>query len=57
MKRRLGTRDRIAWFVAIIGVAIAVYVLMPLWTLIVAVVAIVGVPLVVRMRRRQVSRR
>jgi Flp pilus assembly protein TadB len=57
MKRRLGMRDRVAWLVAIIAIGIVLYVVLPLWTLIFAVAVIVGVPLLWRLRRRQVSRR
>jgi Flp pilus assembly protein TadB len=57
MKRRLGMRDRLAWLVAIIAVGVVLYVVLPLWTLIVAVVVIVGVPVLWRLRRRQLSRR
>jgi Flp pilus assembly protein TadB len=57
MKRRLGMRDRVAWLVAIIAIGIVLYVVLPLWTLIFAVAVIVGVPLLWRLRRRQVARR
>jgi Flp pilus assembly protein TadB len=57
MKRRLGMRDRLAWFVAVIAVGIVLYVVLPVWILIVAVVVIISVPLLLRLRRRQLSRR
>jgi Flp pilus assembly protein TadB len=56
MKRRLGWRDRLAWLVALLAVAVVLYVVLPLWVLVAAAVAAVGVPLLIR-RNRQRSHR
>jgi len=48
MKRRLAGRDRLAWLVAVVSVGVVLYLVLPLWALVVAVVVVVGVPLYVR---------
>jgi hypothetical protein len=57
MKRHLGTRDRLAWLVAVLAIGAVLYFFLPLWVLVGAVVVAVGVPLLVRTKRRQATRR
>jgi len=57
MNRRLAGRDRLAWLVAVIPVGIVLYLVLPLWALVGAVVVIIGVPLLIRRGRRHPSRR
>jgi len=57
MNRRLAGRDRLARLVAVIAVGIVLYLVLPLWALVGAVVVIIGVPLLLRRSRRHPSRR
>jgi Flp pilus assembly protein TadB len=57
MNRRLAGRDRLAWLVAVVAVGMVLYLVLPLWALVGAVVMIIGVPLLIRRSRRQPSRR
>jgi len=57
MKRRLGARDRLAWLVAVLAIGVVLYFILPLWVLIAAVAVIFAVPLALRQKRRQRSRR
>jgi len=57
MKRRIVGRDRLAWLVALVAVGVVLYLVLPLWVLVVAVVLAVGVPILVRRSRRQHTRR
>jgi Flp pilus assembly protein TadB len=57
MNRRLAGRDRLAWLVALIAIGMVVYLVLPLWALVGAVVMIIGAALLIRRSRRQPSRR
>jgi Flp pilus assembly protein TadB len=57
MKRRLVARDRLAWLVALLAVGAVLYVVLPLWALVAAVLVGVAVPVFVRRRRAERSRR
>ena len=57
MKRRLVGRDRLAWLVALVAVGVVLYLVLPIWLLVAAVLTVVGVPLLVRRNRRQRTRR
>jgi hypothetical protein len=57
MKRRLALRDRATWCVAGVALAVVVYVFLPIWVVVGAVVVLIGTPLLVRRRRRQHARR
>jgi Flp pilus assembly protein TadB len=46
-----------AWIIAALAVAVVAYLFLPKWLLVVAVVLLIGVPLLVRRRRRQHARR
>jgi hypothetical protein len=57
VKRRLALRDRAAWFVAVVAVGVVVYLVLPLWVVVAAVVVLIGVPLLARSQKRQRVRR
>jgi hypothetical protein len=57
MKRRLTARDRLAWLVALVAVGAVLYLVLPLWALVTAIVVGVVVPVVLRSRRRERARR
>jgi hypothetical protein len=57
MKRRLALRDRAVWLIAAVAVAAVVYLILPIWVLLVAILLLIGVPFVVRHRRAQHARR
>jgi predicted ABC-type sugar transport system permease subunit len=57
MNRRLAGRDRLAWLVALIAIGMVLYLVLPLWALVGAVLMIIGVALLIRRSRRQPSRR
>jgi Flp pilus assembly protein TadB len=57
MKRRLTARDRLAWLVALVAVGAVLYLVLPLWALVTAIVVGVVVPVVLRGRRRERARR
>src|SRR6478672_3440177 len=44
MKRRLVGRDRLAWLVALIALGVVLYLVLPLWVLLAAVLMVLGVP-------------
>lgn len=56
-KRSLTMRDHLAWLVAVIAVGVVLYVVLPLWVLVAAILVVVGVPLARRRKARQRSRR
>jgi Flp pilus assembly protein TadB len=56
MKRRLALRDRMAWIIAALAVAIVAYLFLPKWVLVAGVVLLIGVPALARQRRRQRAR-
>jgi len=56
MKRRLAGRDRLAWIVALVALGVVLYLVLPLWALIAAVMVVVGVPLLVRHNRERTRR-
>jgi hypothetical protein len=56
MKRRLAVRDRLAWLIAIAAAAVGLYIVLPMWMLVAAVLVAIAVPLLVR-RNRQRSHR
>jgi Flp pilus assembly protein TadB len=57
MKRRLAGRDRAAWLIVLVALAVVLYLVLPLWALVAAVVILVGLPLLIRQRRRQRAQR
>jgi Flp pilus assembly protein TadB len=57
MKRRPTARDRLAWLVALVAVGAVLYLVLPLWALVTAIVVGIVVPVVLRSRRRQRARR
>jgi Flp pilus assembly protein TadB len=57
MKRRLAGRDRAAWLIVLVALAVVLYLVLPLWALVAAVVMLVGLPLLIRQRRRQRAQR
>ena len=57
MNRRLAGRDRLAWLVALVAIGMVLYLVLPVWALVGAVMVIVGVALLIRRSRRQPSRR
>jgi hypothetical protein len=56
MSRRLALRDRMAWIVAALAVAVVAYIFLPKWILVAAVVLLIGIPFAARHRRRQRAR-
>jgi hypothetical protein len=57
MPRRLAMRDRMVWVIAALALGVVVYVVLPLWAVVTAVALLIGVPLLVRHRKRQRARR
>jgi Flp pilus assembly protein TadB len=52
MQRRLAVRDRLAWLVALLALGVVAYIVFPLWLVVAAVVVLLGVPVLLRQRRR-----
>jgi hypothetical protein len=52
MTRRLAVRDRLGWMIAAVALGVVVYFVFPTWEVVGAVVLLVGVPVVLRRRRR-----
>jgi hypothetical protein len=50
-------RDRVAWLVALVAVAIALYIALPLWALISAIAVAGGVLIRIRRHRRDRAHR
>jgi hypothetical protein len=48
MKRRLAVRDRLVWLVALVALGVVAYIVLPLWLVVAAVVALLGVPVLLR---------